>query len=261
MIRGLVRVTRSAAERRPAGAGSAASRLAGRRPACGPSGRPAPPAPPRPARPPAGAAPGAPAAAGGAPWPPRPRSARTVAASTIAAARRSCRPAGVGPAAHPASPSPATRPRKREGEHPVRPVQRGQGGGGRQHAAVAEREAEAEEAGVEVGDLRAEQDDHEAERRPWRAPSRGRRAALAAGRGPPAAPARSATTISAASSSMALARWVMITQGGSASFTVTAPSSTWTTSSTSGQQSPGSGAPARPGAGARPPAPRRTPAG
>ena len=45
----------------------------------------------------------------------------------------------------------------------------------------------------------------------------------------PSSVALSATTSSVASSNIALARWVMMTQGGRASFTVTAPSSTWTT--------------------------------
>ena len=68
--------------------------------------------------------------------------------------------------------------------------------------------------------------------RPWAACRASRRG----GAGPRAPPARSATTRSVASSSMALARWVMITQGGRASLTVTAPRSTWTTRSTSGQR-------------------------
>ncbi len=63
---------------------------------------------------------------------------------------------------------------------------------------------------------------------PW-APCRASSRGMA---GPSGAPARSATTISVASSSMALARWVMITQGGSASLTVTAPRSTCATRST-----------------------------
>ena len=113
-----------------------------------------------------------------------------------------------------------------EGEHPVSPMQGRQGLGRWQHCAVAEREPEAEQAGMKIGDLGPEQDDHET--RAPRRPIRGdvlRCRVDSAVRGPPA-PARSAVTMSTASSTIAFARWVITTQGGSASLTVTAPSNT-----------------------------------
>ena len=99
----------------------------------------------------------------------------------------------------------------------------------RQRAAVAERKAEAEQARVEVGDLGPEQDHHEPQgggrqHQTVRAVPLGRRAGRPAG-----AEARSAVTSRAASSSIALAKWVMTTDGGRTSLTVTAPSSTCTT--------------------------------
>ena len=257
MIRGLVSVTRSAPRDGCRMPGSASTASARRR-ASGASGTPAAPARPRPAVPTSRCSA---RSAGGQQVQHHGRGHRDldqVAASTSAAAPAELPPRPRRPAAHPAHQH-EREAEEGEGEHPVGPVQRGEGAAGRQHAAVAEREAEAEEAGVEVGDLGAEQDDHEAERGRGQRPARGApcRGSRRRRRGPSGAPARSATTSSVASSTIALARWVMITQGGSASLTVTAPSSTCTTSRTSASVA-GFRSAARSDAGARPPRPPRS---
>ncbi len=233
-----------------------------RLPACAPSGRPGPPAPPRPACPPAGGAPGAPAAAGGAPWPRRPRSGP-------ASRPARCRPppaqsprGRIAPAAHPGQHGQHER-QEREGEHPVGPVERGQG--------------------VAGGSTLPLQSGKPRQRSPaWKlatwAPNRittKPRPAVASTR---PCERRAAPRAGAACSARGLTgpqrhhqqrrqqehRVGQVgddTHGGSASLTVTAPSSTWTTRRTSGQRWPGSGARARRGAGARPRRPRRGPAG
>ena len=126
------------------------------------------------------------------------------------------------------SPSTSQEPKR---EHPVGPVQPREGAVGWRGAPVAEGKAQAKKAGVEVGDLGPEEDDHEPEGR------RGEHQPVVAvtllpcdwGRGPPA-PARRPITRSVARSTIAFARWMMTTQGGRTSLTVTAPRRTCTTS-------------------------------
>ena len=158
----------------------------------------------------------------------------TVTARTIAAQRPRARPGRVGAPGEPGDQH-AAHHQEGEGEDPMGPVQRGQGRGRREDPAVAERKAQAQEPGVKVGHLGAEQDHHEPEPggRQHQAVPAVSLPGRAAGRSRPAAsPARSATTRSVARRTIALARWTMTTQGGRTSLTVMAPRRTWTTSST-----------------------------
>ena len=90
-------------------------------------------------------------------------------------------------------------------------MQRGERSGRGQQASVAERETEAQQAGVEVRDLGPEEDHDKPERGLGEDQRWAGMANLAA---PPSSPALSATTSNVASSSIALARWMMMTQGG-----------------------------------------------
>ena len=95
--------------------------------------------------------------------------------------RRPAPEAAAGRIGSPASPGPPGRPRSpRKTNASTRWVQcsAASGAAGGSTPSVAERKAEAEEPGVEVGDLGAEQDHHEAERRRWPAPARAHRCAL-----------------------------------------------------------------------------------
>ena len=120
MIRGLVRVTRSASERRAAPVAVRGSPP----PASGSNGTPARPAPPRPGCPPAGEAPGANRAAGSAPSPRRRRSGprwRPGAGPTSGEAV-GCRDRCAGRR----GPRPDVSHQEREGERPMCPVQPGE---------------------------------------------------------------------------------------------------------------------------------------